>query len=159
MKSFLAIVLIAGAVHNAPALAQSSIRSPLLGSWAVDVSRLPIPPEARPRSVTITFSDAGSGKLTTHVDIVDAGGAESHAIGTTTLDGKAASVTGSEADTAATKMPAPNVLVMALGKGGMPASTRIYTVAEDGKSLVETAAYTGDSGLPVMRTNYFTRVR
>jgi len=160
MKMLFAILLIAAALLGTQGLARPSPASPLVGRWAVDVSRLPMEPQARPKSVTITFSDAGGGKWTTHVDIVDAGGAESHAVGTATLDGTATSVAGSaEADTAAFKMPEPNVLVMALGKGGVPASTRVYAVAADGKSLVETAVYFGANGLPVMRTNYFNRVK
>ncbi|SFR95080.1 hypothetical protein SAMN05216570_1119 [Dyella sp. OK004] len=160
MKALFAALLIAGVMHNAPALARTSSASPLIGRWTVDVSRLPMPPEARPKSATIAFADAGEGKWTTHVDIVDAGGGESHAVGTTALDGTAAPVQGSpEADTVALKSPAPNVLVMALAREGVPASTRVYAVAADGKSLVETAVYFGDNGLPIMRTHYFTRVR
>ena len=76
-------------------------------------------------------------------------------------DGSAARIEGdtAEADIGAVKIPAPNVLVLALGKGGMPASTRVYTVAPNGKTMIETATSTGDDGKPVMRTNYFTRVR
>lgn len=160
MKALFAVLLLAGAMHNAPALAHSSSASPLIGSWTVDVSRLPTPPAARPKSATITFGDAGSGKWITHVDIVDAGGGESHAVGTSALDGTASPVQGSpEADTVALKSPAPNVLVMALAKDGHPASTRIYAVAADGKSLVETAVYFDDNGVPIMRTHYFTRVK
>jgi hypothetical protein len=66
----------------------------LIGSWAVDVSRLPIPPEARPKSVTITFGDAGDGKWMTQVDIVDASGAKSHSVSTHALDGTAAPIEG-----------------------------------------------------------------
>lgn len=124
------------------------------------MSRLPIPPEARPKSVTITFSDAGKGRWTTQVDIVDAGGAESRAEGTALLDGTPTPVKGSiEADITAVTMPAPNVMVMQLGKGGIPASTRIYTAAADGKTMVETAAYFENDGRPVLRTNYFKRAR
>lgn len=76
------------------------------------------------------------------------------------LDGTPAAVTDSiEADITAVKMPASNVLIMQLGKGGVPASTRIYTVAADGKSMIETAAYFGQDGKPILRTNYFMRVR
>jgi len=157
---FAILLLIAVLIQNAPALAKPSNASPLIGSWAVDVSRLPIPPEARPKRVTITFGDAGNGKWKTQVDIVDGGGTKSHAEATAALDGTAAPVKDSpEADVTAVKMPAPNVLVMQLGKGGMPASTRVYTVAADGKSMIEIAAFFGDGGVPVMRTNYFTRVR
>ena len=164
MKTLFAILLFAGMIPSAPILAQSSTAktsapSPLLGSWTVDVSRLPIPPEARPKSATITFGDAGGGKWTVNVDIVDAEGSKISSYGTYALDGTAASGHGSliEADTGAIKIPAPNVLVMGLGKGDMPASTRVYTVAADGKSMIETAV--SFDNVPVIRTHYFNRVR
>lgn len=157
MKALLGTLLLAAAAPATSASAQSA--SPLLGSWAVDVSRLPIPPEARPKSVTITYSDAGGGKWRTNVDVVRPDGSEDHAAGTNTLDGTPAPVTGNfEADTSAARLPEPHVLIMALAQGGIPASTRIYTVAPDGKTMTETAVYFRD-GQPVMRTNHFTRVR
>lgn len=160
MKAFAAILLIAGVVQVAPVPARSMAGSPLLGSWAVDVSRLSMPAAARPKSVTFTFRDAGGGKWMMQVDIVDAGGVASHATSAADLDGSPAPIKDSlEADTVALKLPAPNVLVMDLVKGGVPASTRVYTVAADGKTLIETAAYAGGNGMPMMRTNYFTRVR
>ena len=162
MKNLVAILLAALWIPCACALAGPPSVSPLIGSWAVDVSRLPIPPQARPKSVTITFADTGGGAWTTHVDIVDGGGGESHAVGTSTLDGKPAAVAGSnEADIAAVETPVPNVLVLSLGKGGTPASTRIYAVAADGKTMIETVVYFWDHGQPIpqMRTNYFRRVR
>jgi hypothetical protein len=164
MKTLFAILVVAGAMLGASTLAESSsakasAQSALFGRWAVDVSRLPVPPEARPKSVTIAFGDAGDAKWTMHVEIVDTGGAKTEATGTYTLDGRATPVHGSiEADTGAAKTPAPNVLVLALGKGGIPASTRIYTAEPNGKSMIETAVYFGHDGLPVMRTNYFNRV-
>ena len=160
MKALVTLVLIAGLLQGTPLSARAAADASPLGSWALDTSRMSLAPEARPRSVTIRFSDAGGGKWTTHVDIVSADGAESHAIGTATLDGAPAPVQGSpEADVAALKMPAPNVLVMSLSKGGIPGSTRIYSVAPDGKHLVETSAYFGDQGMPVLKTYYFSRVR
>ncbi|MBN8812470.1 MULTISPECIES: hypothetical protein [unclassified Sphingomonas] len=159
MKVPFAILLAVGLGHAAPALAQSAAPSPLLGSWAVDVERLPMPPEARPKSVTISYADIGGGKWRTSVDIVGKD-YENHTAGTYTPDGTPYVVEGSpEADIAAVQLPAPNVLVMVLGKGGIPASTRVYTVAPDGKTMIETAGYIGEGGKPVMRTNYFTRVR
>jgi len=164
LKTLFAMLLVAGAMQGAPALAESSSAktpapSPLLGSWAVDVSRLPIPQEARPRSVTITFADAGDAKWKVDVVIVDAGGTKINAYGTYALDGTAAPGQGStiEADTGAIKMPAPNVLVLGLGKDGMPASTRIYTVDADGKRMIETAV--NFDKVPVIRTFHFTRIR
>jgi hypothetical protein len=133
----------------------------LLGRWAVDVSRLPIPAEARPKSVTFTFRDAGASKWSTNVDIISGDGSERHMSATYVPDGTPSPIEGDkvEADTAAVKLPMPNVMVLALGKGGIPASTRVYTVAADGKTMIETAVYFSDDGKPVMRTNYFNRVR
>ena len=160
MKAFCAVALLCGLIQGTPALAASSAASPLLGTWAVDTTRLPMAAAARPKSVTFSFADAGEDKLKTEVDIVDAGDVRIHSVSTVGLDGTPGSITGGmEADTVALKRPAPNVLVMVLSKGKMPGSTRIYVVAPDGKSLVETATYFGDNGTPIMRTNYFTRVR
>ena len=141
MRSFFAILLFAAAIQTAPATAQTSA-SPLLGSWAVDVSRLPMPPEARPKSVTFTFRDAGAGKWTTSVDILGGDGSERQMVGTNALDGTPGAITGdlAEADSVAVKLPVPNVMVMQLAKGGVPASTRVYTVTADGKMMIETAA-------------------
>lgn len=159
MKVLFVPLLFAAAVPAAPAMAQAAPPSPLLGSWAVDLSRLPIPPEARPKSVTITYSDAGSGKWRTNVDVIRRDGSGDHATGTHALDGTPAPVAGNfEADTTAARLPEANVLIMALAKGGVPASTRIYTVAPDGKTMTETAVYFRD-GQPVIRTNHFTRVK
>ena len=49
------------------------------------------------------------------------------------------------------------VLVLGLSKGGVPASTRVYTVAPDGKSMTETMSALGPDGQPTLRTNYFTK--
>jgi hypothetical protein len=161
MKLILATLLAAGTIAGSPTGTQPDRASPLLGSWRVDVSRLPVPPEARPKSVTITFSNVGGGKWSTHVDIFGGDGSQRHMASTYTLDGTAAAIEGdtAEADIGAVKIPARNVLVLALGKAGMPASTRVYTVAPNGKNMIETATSIGDDGKPVMRTNYFTRVR
>ena len=160
MRFLSSILLFAAAIQTVPATAQS-VRSPLLGRWTVDVSRLPMPPEARPKSVTFTFRDAGGGKWSTNVDIINGDGSERHMMSNYVPDGTASPIAGDklEADTAAVKIPVPNVMVLELVKGGAPASTRVYTVAADGKTMIETAAYVGGDGKPVMRTNYFNRVR
>lgn len=146
-----------GSVEDAAA---RTAASPLLGSWLLDTSRLPMPPEQRPRSVRFTFGDAGAGKLSVHVDIVYAPGKEAHSASTASLDGTPTVIENSfEADTGSLKQPAPNVLVMALQKEGVLVSTRIYAVLPDGEHLVETAVYPGNDGPLVMKASYFTRVR
>lgn len=145
---------------SASAPAQHLASSALLGTWALDISHMPVPPEQRPKSVAFMFGDKGDNTLNMRVDIVYAPGQEVHSAGMGKLDGTPSAVKDSpEADTASFKLPAPNVLVMALQKNGVLVSTRIYSVMPDGHSLTETEVYPGKDGLVSMRTNYFTRVR
>ena len=109
-RAWLTLAAATASFQATPALADEA--APILGAWAVDVSRLPVPPEARPKSVTMTFSDAGAGKYRTNVDIILADGSESHGSSTYALDGTAAPVIGSpEADVSAVIAPEPDVLV------------------------------------------------
>ena len=143
-------------VGSAPAPAPVS---PLLGTWAVDLATLPMPPQEKPRSVTIAFSDAGNGQWTTDVKIVDPNGGVRHSRATHPLDGTPSKVVGSdEADLVSVKVTEPNVLIMALSKGGEPASMRVFNVRPDGKSETETMVYFKPDGTPAMRTVTFNRV-
>lgn len=63
MKALYAALLAVAATNAAPA---SASPLPLIGSWAVDTSRLTMPPEARPKSVTISYDDVGGGKWRTN---------------------------------------------------------------------------------------------
>jgi hypothetical protein len=133
--------------------------SALEGKWAVDVSLLPIPAEARPKSVTITFAEAAGGRLATRVEVVSSSDTIIYAESVAELNGTPVAVKGDlEADTIAAAMPAPGVLIMQLSRGGVPGSTRVYALSADRKSMIETAANFGDDGRPFMRTNYFRRV-
>ncbi|MEQ1596075.1 MAG: hypothetical protein ABL985_13365 [Casimicrobium sp.] len=159
MRVLFSILVVWSTLIGLPSQAQPTKASGLYGVWAVDVSRLPQPPQARPKSVSISFSQARNGGLTTRVDVSDAAAAQTYAESTTTLDGTPSPVQGNlEANVAATTMPVPGVLVMQLARGGTPASTRIYAVSDDGKSMVETVAYFGSDGTPILRTHYFARV-
>lgn len=159
MKRLVGSLLVIACMVVPPAWGASLADSPLLGTWQVDVTQLPMPPEARPRQVSARFALGDDGRLVTRVEVIDAAGAVLFAQSELTLDGVPGPVAGNlEADTAAASMPAPNVLVMPLARGTVPGSTRIYTVAPDGKSMIETASNFGDDGRPMMRINHFTRV-
>lgn len=159
MRIFAWAVPVAALLSPVAAVSQAAPASPLIGAWSVDVVRLPIPAAYRPQKVVITFSEAGGDKWKTDVEIVDAGGHSTHQISVHDLEGTPVPITnGLEADIVSARSPAPGVLILALGKGGIPASTRIYTVQPDGSSMTETAVYFGEDGKPIMRTNYFTRV-
>lgn len=158
---FLAVILLATATISQNAFAVEAKPSAMLvGAWAVDTSRLPMPPAARPKSVTVTFSGEGSERLRTKVEVVDPAGAKLEAEGVTPLDGSPTAVKANfEADVSATTMPRPEILIMQLAKNGKPASTRIYAVNPDGNTMIETVAHFDGEGRPVLRKNYFSRIR
>ena len=142
---------------TAPVAAEPA--APLLGTWSLDLEHSQIPPDQRPKSVNITYSDVGGGKWNSKVDVIGSGGGEIHATGTYPLDGSPAPSTGyNNVDTVAAKVPAPNVLVMAFYKEGMPRTTRIYTVSGDGKTMSETIVWLNINGKPEITTNQFNRV-
>ena len=156
----LALLFAAAVAQSAAASDAPKPNASLIGSWAVDTSRLTMPAAARPKSVTITFSAEGTERLRTKVEVVDPAGNRLEADGVTPLDGAPTQVKSNfEADVSATTMPRPDVLIMQLGKNGIPASTRIYTVAADGATMIETVAHFGPNGQPVLRKNYFSRVQ
>jgi DNA-binding CsgD family transcriptional regulator len=153
-------LILAASSTTAPAaqsVAASSHRSPLVGSWTLDLAG--IPADERPGRVGISFRRQPDGRWTTLVEIVAPDGASVHAESTAATDGVPVPVTGTMAtiDTVALRQPAPNTLVMTLGKNGAPVSTRVYTVAKDRKSLTETIVWAGGA-LPKLETTRFTRV-
>ena len=159
MKTMIAAILAVAVLQAAPASAKPPAASPLVGRWAIDVAKLPMPLEARPRSVILDFQDAGDGKWATHVEILDQNGGKMHAEATLPLDGTPGKISGNYwADVSAMKMPAPNVLVMQLAVQGNPASTRVYSVSEDGNTLTETKAFFSKEGSPILQTILFNRV-
>ena len=158
MKSLVLAGLIVSMVQGIPARAAEPA-VPLLGSWALDVINSQIPPEGRPKSVVITYKDAGGGKWSTDVSIVGSNDDKINATGIYPLDGTPAPSTGyMNVDTVAAKSPTPNVLVMAFYKEGMPRTTRTYTVAPDGKTMSETIVWLNINGKPEITTNRFNRV-
>ena len=60
-------------------------------------------------------------------------------------------------DTVALRQPAPNTLVMTLGKAGVPVSTRVYAVSKNRKSMTETIVWAGGT-LPKLETIHFNRI-
>ena len=152
-KSLALLALLA--LHAAPTFAAS----PLIGRWALDVAALPMPPEARPRSVTMEFSQPGDGLWSTHIEIVDPNGGTMDSDATLALDGTPGRITGSYwADVGTARMPAPNVVVLQLAYQGTPSSTRIYSVTEDGSTLTETKAAFHKDGTPFLQTTMFKRM-
>ncbi|MBB5877791.1 hypothetical protein [Xanthomonas sp. 3498] len=159
MKLLFVVTLATLLPPSLSASAAPAAPSPLLGTgpwtWRAWIGL----PKDRPKAVTLRFSEADKGKWAVKVDIAEQGGGTMHDEGIAALDGRATLVKNNfEADVFALQMPAPNVLVMMLSKDRSVASTRIYTVAADGRSMTETVSAFAPDGTPTMRTNYFTRV-
>ena len=160
MKRFVFPLMIASALAATAAAAQSQAPSPLLGTWELDVARMPFPPEKRPKAVTLTYSDAGQGKWRTTLEVVGGDGSPIRADGTYPLDGTAAPSQGYPGvDMLATRVPAPNVMVAAFYKDHMPRTTRTYIVAPDGRTMTETVVWLNLNGKPEITTSYFNRAR
>lgn len=135
----------------------ATARLPLEGTWALDTSRLP--PEGRPRSVTLAFRVSDDRKWIGQSDIVEADGSRQHAETIAAADGVPVPLVGNMifADMVSLRQPAPNTLVLTFTKHGTPVSTRVYTVAEDRQSMKETIVWAHDV-TPRTVTTYFNRV-
>jgi DNA-binding CsgD family transcriptional regulator len=155
----LALALAAGTVTvpQAAETARAAAATPLAGKWSLDVSRLP--ENERPRAVTITFTPQPDGRMHTLVRIANRDGGTIKAESTAATDGVAVPVGGNfaEIDSVALRQPAPDTLVMTLAKGGKRFSTRVYTVAKDGRSMTETIVW-ANGEMPEPRTTTFNRV-
>src|SRR3546814_4988000 len=112
-----------------------------------------------PQRVTRTFRASKDGKWTTRVEIVGPDGVRKHAEATAALDGVPVPVTGNMdfIDSVALRQPAPDTLVMTLGKAGARVSTRVYTVAKDLNSMTETIVWSSDK-LQKLETTHFNRI-
>ena len=136
--------------------AQAATAAPLAGTWSLDVARLP--ENERPESVTITFTPQADGRMHTLVWIANRDGGTIKAESTAATDGVPVPVGGNfaEVDSVALRQPAPDTLVMTLAKGGERFSTRVYTVAKDGRSMTETIVW-ANGEMPEPRATTFLR--
>jgi hypothetical protein len=128
----------------------------LAGTWVVDVSQIDQPNP--PKSVTMTLAEADAGSFTMSIDIESPDGQIMHAGGVFKPDGSASRVQGSmDVDVVAMTMPNSRTLVMAGGFGGKPASSRVWTLADDGKGMVEIAIRHLPDGTPYVRKFHWQR--
>lgn len=135
--------------------------SPFLGTWALDLSRMPSTYGPAPKRVTYRFEDIGGAKWRTVVDVTAPDDSVRHMVVNYTRDGSAAPGTAdtSEADSAAFLLPTPDTLVMSLAKNRTLGSVRVYRVAADGRTMTETAASVNGDGAPFVRMFHYKRLR
>lgn len=131
--------------------------APMAGRWSLDITRLPA--NERPVAVTITFTPQADGRWHTLVWIENRDGATIKAESTAATDGVAVPVNGSfaEVDAVALRQPDPDTLVMTLSKGGQRVSTRVYTVAKNGRTMTETIVWASGE-MPDPKAITFNRV-
>jgi hypothetical protein len=128
----------------------------LAGTWMVDVSRLEQPNP--PKSVTMILAEAEAGTFNMSIDIETPDGKVMHAGGPFKPDGTAVRVQGSmDVDVVSMSMPNSRTLVMGGGFGGHPASSRVWTLSDDGKEMIEIAIRHLPDGTPYVRKFYWTR--
>jgi hypothetical protein len=128
----------------------------LLGTWALEAPTLTTPNP--PRGVTITLSEVGGGKFKMSVDIIDSQGKASHGEGVFTPDGTASPAKGSlDVDVVSMTMPSRKILVMGAGMAGQPSSTRVFSLTDDGKHMIETLIRHSANGTPITRVDTWDR--
>jgi hypothetical protein len=128
----------------------------LLGAWELEAAKLTTPNP--PKGVTITLSEVGVGKYKISVDIVDHQGKASHGEGVFTPDGSTSPATGSlDVDVVSMTMPSRKILVMGAGMAGQPSSTRVFSLSDDGKHMIETVVRHGANGAPITRVDIWDR--
>lgn len=128
----------------------------LVGTWQVDLTRFDQPNP--PKSVTLTLKPADAGAYNISVDIEAPDGQVMHSAGDFKPDGTAVKVTGSmDVDVVAMSMPNSRTLVMGGGFQGHPSSSRVWTLSDDGKEMIEYAIRHLPDGTPYMRKFYWKR--
>ena len=155
----LGLALAAGysAMPETAETAQVAQATPLAGKWSLDVALLP--ENERPEAVTITFTPEVDGRWHTLVWVETRDGGTIKAESSAATDGVPVPVGGNfaEIDSVALRQPAPDTLVMTLSKGGERFSTRVYTVAKDGRSMTETIVW-ANGEMPEPKAVVFRRV-
>lgn len=134
--------------------------SGFLGTWELDLSRMPTTYGPPPKRVVYTFADIGSGQWRTTVDITAPDDSVRHMAVSYRLDGTMvrSEADTSEADSAAILTPTPGVLVMNLARAKMLGSVRVYTLSPDARIMTESAAAVNAQGEPFIRNFYFKRI-
>jgi hypothetical protein len=130
--------------------ASAQAADPLLGTWKLDVAESKFSPGPPPKSITVTFEQAGEGVKVT-ADAVGADGKATHTTYTGNYDGKDYPVTGSGtgADTVSLKRVDARTTERTDKKGGKVVMTFTRTVSSDGKLLTVTIKGTNRKGQTV----------
>ena len=141
-------------ISVAPVLADQT--SLLVGTWAIDVAKLAVPDA--PKSVVIALAYGGGGKYSMIVNIVDHDGSQRYGLSTFKPDGSPFPAYGNvDYDVVSMTMPSRKVLVLGGAFKGHPANSRVFSLADDGKHMIETVVWHTPDGTPHTRVDFWTR--
>ncbi len=133
-------------------------QSLLIGTWSIDVSKLAIPDP--PRRVTIVLALAGGGEYRMNVDVVDHDGSTRHGETTFKPDGTPSPAAGNaDYDVVSMTMPSRRILVMGGGFKGYPGNTRVFSLSDDGRHMIETVVSHTLDGVPHTRVDVWNRAK
>ena len=133
-KQFLLGVAVVAGFGLAALSASAAPSAKFIGTWNLDLSGMPASPPP-PKSITLTTTDAGSGKWKTTIESVGADGKATKSEVTYAVDGKDYPVTGDPTmDSNSFTSPEPNTLVILEKKGGKLVDTLTTTLSADGNT-------------------------
>jgi hypothetical protein len=133
-------------------------KSLLIGTWTLDLATFAQP--SPPRSVVIALADASGSRYKMTVDIVDHDGAKRYGATTFKPDGAPYPAVGNaDYDVVSMTMPSRRIWVMGGGFKGHPANTRVFSLSDDGRHMIETVVWHAPDGTPHTRVDLWNRVR
>jgi hypothetical protein len=151
----IAIAACLGAATPAPA-AQAAGGSLLLGTWHVDVTKLPVPEP--PKGVTLTLAQVAQDAVKMTIDVTNTDGTIIHSESTFKTDGSASPVQGSlDVDTVSVTLPNQRTLIMGTGMKGHSSNTRVFALSDDSRQMTENIVSHDANGVPHSRANIWTR--
>ena len=143
-------------IATVPAFADSP--SLLIGTWRIDVSKLTM--QSPPQRVTIALAAVGSGQYRMTVNIVDHDGSTRHGETIFKPDGTPSQATGNaDYDIVSMTMPSRRIWIMGGGYKGFPGNTRVFSLSDDGKHMIETVVSHTQDGVPHTRVDVWNRAR
>jgi hypothetical protein len=139
----------------APAFAGG--KSLLVGKWVLDVGKFTVPNP--PKRVTLVLADAAGGKYRMTVSIVDDDGTKRYGATTFKPDGTPSPTVGNaDYSVVSMTMPSRRIWVMGGAFQGHPANTRVWSLSDDGRHMIETVVWHSPDGTPHTRVDFWNRV-
>jgi hypothetical protein len=156
MRALALMAIAAWLAATTTAPAEQVEGSLLLGTWHVDVTKLPVPQP--PKGVTLTLTQVAQGEIRMTIDVSNHDGTVVHSESTFKTDGSASPVQGSlDVDTVSVTLPNRRTLIMGTGMKGHPSNTRVFALADDSRQMTENIVSHDANGVPHARANIWTR--